>query len=128
MLSRLMSQYSIITFILILFATDLGNTCVEEDPCMNGATCTDSGYFSYACNCSAGYSGTNCEIGELMVFLYMILPPPPPPHTHSKQIGLNHFMSFFSMSNPPFVLCQRPFDTDNVLNSVRLDSLISFID
>ena len=33
------------------------------DPCHNGGTCED-GVNEYTCQCSAGYTGTNCEDGK----------------------------------------------------------------
>jgi hypothetical protein len=39
----------------------------DPDPCLNGATCTDSNtdnsieLHQYHCDCPTGYNGTNCE-------------------------------------------------------------------
>ena len=54
---------SIITFALFLsnFPADL-NDCVNHN-CSNGASCID-GINSYSCNCSAGFTGLNCQRGR----------------------------------------------------------------
>ena len=37
----------------------------DSDPCLNGATCFEAYHdVSYHCNCSHGFTGINCEIGE----------------------------------------------------------------
>ena len=53
----------IITFSLCLlnFSVDLDD-CVNHN-CSNGASCID-GINSYSCNCSAGFTGLNCETGR----------------------------------------------------------------
>ena len=53
---------SIITFALSLlnFSVDLDD-CVNHN-CSNGASCIDD-INSYSCNCSAGFTGLNCETG-----------------------------------------------------------------
>ena len=33
-----------------------------SNPCLHGSSCIDSANSSYACSCSPGFSGTNCEI------------------------------------------------------------------
>ncbi|RXM93218.1 Delta-like protein D, partial [Acipenser ruthenus] len=38
------------------------NYCTHHKPCMNGATCTNTGQGSYTCSCSPGYTGASCEI------------------------------------------------------------------
>ena len=38
------------------------NEC-ESRPCMNNGTCID-GLNNYNCQCEAGYTGLNCEIGK----------------------------------------------------------------
>ena len=35
-----------------------------SNPCQNGATCSD-GIHSYSCLCNSGYTGSNCEIGNV---------------------------------------------------------------
>ena len=54
---------SIITFALSLlnFSVDLDD-CVNHN-CSNGASCID-GIHSYSCNCSAGFTGLNCQTGK----------------------------------------------------------------
>ena len=39
--------------------------CVNE-PCANGGTC-DDGVNGYTCNCAPGYSGPNCNAGNVVV-------------------------------------------------------------
>ena len=60
---RLSHSTSIITFVLFLlnFSLDLDD-CVSHN-CSNGASCID-GINSYSCNCSAGFTGLNCETGR----------------------------------------------------------------
>ena len=36
-----------------------------SNPCQNGATCSD-GVHSYSCLCNSGYTGSNCEIGNVL--------------------------------------------------------------
>ena len=38
------------------------NEC-ESNPCSNGGVCVD-GINGYACNCTDGYIGPECDIGE----------------------------------------------------------------
>ena len=35
-----------------------------SNPCQNGATCSD-GVHSYSCLCNSGYTGSNCETGNV---------------------------------------------------------------
>ena len=39
-----------------------------SDPCVNG-DCTD-GVDSYTCDCDSGFTGVNCETGEIIFFLH----------------------------------------------------------
>lgn len=49
-------------FLLInVVVADL-NYCTHHKPCLNGATCTNTGQGSYTCSCPPGYTGANCEI------------------------------------------------------------------
>ncbi|XP_030632048.1 delta-like protein C [Chanos chanos] len=45
-----------------LFCDQDLNFCTNHKPCMNGATCTNTGQGSYTCTCKPGFSGVNCEI------------------------------------------------------------------
>lgn len=45
----------------VYLSTD-GNECASL-PCQNNGTCAEL-VGGYICNCSAGFNGTNCEIGE----------------------------------------------------------------
>uniref|UniRef100_A0A667X2Z5 Delta-like protein n=1 Tax=Myripristis murdjan TaxID=586833 RepID=A0A667X2Z5_9TELE len=38
------------------------NYCTHHKPCLNGATCTNTGQGSYTCSCLPGYAGASCEI------------------------------------------------------------------
>ena len=38
--------------------------------CQNGGECTMHG-IDYACKCAPGWSGTNCQIKESMLFLFI---------------------------------------------------------
>lgn len=37
------------------------NYCTHHKPCLNGATCTNTGAGHYTCACRLGYTGANCE-------------------------------------------------------------------
>ena len=39
--------------------------CILNNPCKNGAACTDDNLGGYSCTCATGYTGTNCEYGNL---------------------------------------------------------------
>ncbi|XP_037553416.1 delta-like protein D [Nematolebias whitei] len=45
-----------------LFCNQDLNYCTHHKPCLNGATCTNTGQGSYTCSCPPGYTGANCEI------------------------------------------------------------------
>ncbi|MCI4389733.1 hypothetical protein PGIGA_G00101880 [Pangasianodon gigas] len=45
-----------------LFCDQDLNFCTHHKPCMNGATCTNTGQGSYTCTCRPGYTGVNCEL------------------------------------------------------------------
>ncbi|KAM6933957.1 delta-like protein C [Xenentodon cancila] len=38
------------------------NYCTNHKPCLNDASCTNTGEGSYTCTCRPGFSGKNCEI------------------------------------------------------------------
>ena len=44
------------------------NECASN-PCKNEAQCNDK-VNGFECQCAAGYSGTNCENGELTFLLF----------------------------------------------------------
>ena len=46
-----------------IFSLDI-NEC-DSSPCQNGGTCND-GINSYTCTCVPGYTGGNCEIGDVI--------------------------------------------------------------
>ncbi|CAL8328628.1 unnamed protein product [Merluccius merluccius] len=37
------------------------NYCTHHKPCLNGATCSNTGQGSYTCSCRPGFSGASCE-------------------------------------------------------------------
>ncbi|XP_066553004.1 delta-like protein D [Amia ocellicauda] len=45
-----------------LFCNQDLNYCTHHKPCVNGATCTNTGQGSYTCSCKPGFSGASCEI------------------------------------------------------------------
>uniref|UniRef100_A0A3B3S4Y1 Delta-like protein n=1 Tax=Paramormyrops kingsleyae TaxID=1676925 RepID=A0A3B3S4Y1_9TELE len=45
-----------------LFCNQDLNYCTHHKPCMNGATCTNTGQGSYTCSCRPGFTGASCEI------------------------------------------------------------------
>ncbi|KAG7274990.1 hypothetical protein CRUP_001083 [Coryphaenoides rupestris] len=38
------------------------NYCTHHRPCLNGATCSNTGQGSYTCSCRPGFSGLSCEV------------------------------------------------------------------
>lgn len=59
---RLWSLFHVETILFInVIVPDL-NYCTHHKPCLNGATCTNTGQGSYTCSCPPGYTGANCEI------------------------------------------------------------------
>ncbi|KAL5008933.1 hypothetical protein ScPMuIL_014514 [Solemya velum] len=45
-----------------LFCNQDLNYCTHYSPCLNGATCMNTGEGSYTCSCPPGFEGTNCEV------------------------------------------------------------------
>uniref|UniRef100_A0A8C6V546 Delta-like protein n=1 Tax=Neogobius melanostomus TaxID=47308 RepID=A0A8C6V546_9GOBI len=45
-----------------LFCNQDLNYCTHHKPCLNGATCTNTGQGSYTCSCLPGFTGSSCEI------------------------------------------------------------------
>uniref|UniRef100_A0A3Q3LR30 Delta-like protein n=1 Tax=Labrus bergylta TaxID=56723 RepID=A0A3Q3LR30_9LABR len=45
-----------------LFCNQDLNYCTHHKPCLNGATCTNTGQGSYTCSCLPGYTGASCEL------------------------------------------------------------------
>ncbi|XP_060772291.1 delta-like protein 4 isoform X1 [Neoarius graeffei] len=45
-----------------LFCDQDLNFCTHHKPCLNGATCMNTGQGSYTCTCRPGYTGVNCEL------------------------------------------------------------------
>uniref|UniRef100_A0A3Q3IT52 Delta-like protein n=1 Tax=Monopterus albus TaxID=43700 RepID=A0A3Q3IT52_MONAL len=45
-----------------LFCNQDLNYCTHHKPCLNGATCTNTGQGSYTCSCPPGYTGASCEL------------------------------------------------------------------
>ena len=43
--------------------------CIFQ-PCMNGGKCSSVGYNSFACSCHSVYSGTNCQICNIYIYIY----------------------------------------------------------
>ena len=39
---------------------------LNPEQCQNGGTCSNVNADSYVCTCPNGYTGTNCETGELL--------------------------------------------------------------
>uniref|UniRef100_H2SRL2 Delta-like protein n=1 Tax=Takifugu rubripes TaxID=31033 RepID=H2SRL2_TAKRU len=45
-----------------LFCNQDLNYCTHHKPCLNGATCTNTGQGSYTCSCLPGFTGASCEV------------------------------------------------------------------
>ncbi|XP_033986081.1 delta-like protein A [Trematomus bernacchii] len=45
-----------------LFCNQDLNYCTHHRPCMNGATCSNTGQGSYTCSCRPGFTGSSCEM------------------------------------------------------------------
>ena len=44
--------------------------CKENNPCRNGATCTNL-IGGFECQCSSGYHGDTCDQGKLFIFFFL---------------------------------------------------------
>ena len=53
-----------------LFASDI-DECLSL-PCHNNGTCDDQ-INGYTCTCRNGFTGTNCETGEDLFFIYLFI-------------------------------------------------------
>ena len=51
----------------LLFQSRYADPC-HSNPCLNGGACSSSGG-NYNCSCPIGYSGDDCETGELACVL-----------------------------------------------------------
>ena len=51
----------------------LNDTCVANNPCQNGGTCTlFSSPDNYTCNCTdTGYTGVNCTSSQCYIITYL---------------------------------------------------------
>ncbi|XP_068451815.1 delta-like protein A [Clinocottus analis] len=45
-----------------LFCNQDLNYCTHHKPCINGATCSNTGQGSYTCTCRPGFTGASCEL------------------------------------------------------------------
>lgn len=54
-------NYSVFNCCFLFLSSDL-NYCTHHKPCLNGATCTNTGQGSYTCSCLPGYTGASCEV------------------------------------------------------------------
>lgn len=60
-------SYNLIGIMVRIFILTIDtNLCRGFGPCQNGATCTYTGVFTYTCTCVTGYTGTDCDQGEII--------------------------------------------------------------
>jgi hypothetical protein len=50
---------------LVFFFSDIDDCALNNNPCLNGAQCTDQ-IDDYSCACNPGYDGKNCENSKLL--------------------------------------------------------------
>ena len=48
------------------FYFNIGDPC-QSNPCLNGATCSLDENNDFQCECPPGYTGDNCEIGNIYI-------------------------------------------------------------
>jgi len=58
----------IITITLLMYVIAI-DPCASE-PCQNGGKCEREKHGGFECHCPKGYSGSTCEIGELLFQLF----------------------------------------------------------
>ena len=51
----------------IFISFKLAIQCILSQPCKNNGQCVDDNNGGYSCVCPNGYTGVNCEIGEIKV-------------------------------------------------------------
>ena len=69
-----MDMCSSFTSICVILTVVFDITDIDEcasNPCLNGATCTQS-LNLYTCSCATGYTGMNCETGKLLILLDVV--------------------------------------------------------
>uniref|UniRef100_A0A673XJ61 Delta-like 4 (Drosophila) n=1 Tax=Salmo trutta TaxID=8032 RepID=A0A673XJ61_SALTR len=59
--SNLINNQYLVTIIDSLPPNNL-NFCTHHRPCVNGATCMNTGQGSFTCTCPPGFTGLNCEL------------------------------------------------------------------
>ena len=45
--------------------------CILSNPCQNGATCANDYTGGYTCACASGYTGTTCQYGNDLFFVFV---------------------------------------------------------
>ena len=49
---------------LVYMFSPVGDPCILQEPCLNGATCNNPSVGEFECVCSPGWAGVICDTGK----------------------------------------------------------------